>query len=234
MSTRNLSDSVWQRIRAAYYAFGLGRLPFGDRLARAVREWESQRGMGDSPKPKSAWDAQFSAGSWDYLGRLEESSHYAVIVGYMALLKSRTVLDVGCGEGILYERFKAFGYSRYVGMDISDIAVARLNSYSDEKTLWIQGDGDTYEPDGTFDAIVFNESLYYLREPLQALHRYTRSLNPEGVLIVSNYIGSRRAQSILRDLRQAFAVVDETKVTQGAMSWVCVVVRPVQGAAAST
>ena len=64
------------------------------------------------------------------------------------------------------------------------------------------------------------------------MNRYARFLNPEGVLIVSNYTGSRRAQSILRDVRQAFAVVDETKVTQGAMSWVCVVVRPVQGTSA--
>lgn len=233
MSMVNLPDSVWQRIRAAHYAFGLGRLPFGNRLARVVHDWESQRGMGDSPKPKSAWDAQFIAGSWDYLGRLQESSHYAVIVGYLALLKSRTVLDVGCGEGILYERFKPFGYSRYVGIDISDIAVARLQGYTDQKTLFIQGDGDTWEPSGSFDAIVFNESAYYLREPLQALHRYACSLTPEGVLIVSNYTGSRRAQSILRDFRQAFAVVDETMVTQGAMSWVCVVMRPVRGASVS-
>ena len=155
MSTRDLFDFAWQKIRAAHYTFGLRRLPFGEKLARAVHDWERQRCMGDSPKPKSAWDAQFSAGSWDYLGRLQESSHYAVTVGYLALLKSWTVLDVGCGEGILYKRFRPFGYSRYVGMDISDVAVARLKGYSDEKTLFIQGDGDTYEPDGTFDAIVF-------------------------------------------------------------------------------
>lgn len=65
---------AWRRLRAAHYALGLARLPFGGALERAVNEWEIAQGFGDSPKEKSAWDAEYSDGRWSYIGQLHENS----------------------------------------------------------------------------------------------------------------------------------------------------------------
>ena len=55
-----LKHQVWRRARAAYYAFGLARLPLGAALGRSVSAWETAQGFGDNPKAKSTWDAEYS------------------------------------------------------------------------------------------------------------------------------------------------------------------------------
>jgi SAM-dependent methyltransferase len=218
---------AWRRVRAAYYAFGLARLPFGDALGRAVSEWEIAQGFGDSPKAKSTWDAEYGNGRWASMGQQRELARYWTLIGYMhAFRRGGEYLDVGCGDGVLFERFKPLSYQRYVGIDISDVAIDKLRPYNDDRTNFSQADGDVYQPAGRFDIIVFNESLYYLRDPVRSLERYARSLKPGGCIIVSNYTGSRRSLAVLREAKRAFEVIDEAKTTQGATSWVCTVLKP--------
>ncbi|MDF0583211.1 class I SAM-dependent methyltransferase [Bradyrhizobium yuanmingense] len=216
---------AWRRVRAAYYAFGLARLPFGDALGRAVSEWETAQGFGDSPKAKSTWDAEYSDGLWTYMQR--EVARYWTLIGFMdAFRRGGEYLEIGCGDGMLFERFKQLGYERYVGVDISDVAIEKLRLYNDDRTDFSQADGDVYEPDGRFDVIVFNESLFYLRDPVRSLERYAQSLKPGGCIIVSNYTASRRSLAVLREAKRAFEVVDEAKTTQRAMSWLCTALKP--------
>lgn len=217
---------AWRRLRAAYYAFGLARMPFGGALGRAVGAWETAQGFGDSPKAKSIWDAEYGNGSWAYMGRQNELARYWTLIGYMdALRRGGEYLDVGCGDGVLFERFKPLGYQRYVGIDISDVAIGKLQTYSNDRTIFTQADADTYEPIGRFDILVFNESLYYLKDPIGALRRYSRSLKSDGHIIVSTYTTSRRSLAVLREAKQAFDAIDETKTTNGDISWLCTVFR---------
>lgn len=228
---RTIKDHLWQRVRSAYYAFDpLRSLPFGDHLGRAVHAWESGHSFGDSPKSKAAWNNQYERGDWDYLGRLQESSRYSALIGYVTLLRNEgALLDVGCGEGILYERIGHLECS-YVGMDISEVAISRLQArHPDASATFVAADADVYAPTQSFDLIVFNESLYYLRQPLKGLQRYAAAFKPNGVLIVSTYMASRRAKAILRDVKENFVVVDETETIQGSMSWLCTVLKPHSG-----
>lgn len=221
---------VWRRLRAAYYAFGLGRLPFGSALGRAVSKWETAQGFGDSPKDKSRWDAEYRDGRWGYIGQLPENSRYWAIIGYMHAFKaSGEYLDVGCGDGVLFERFKLLGYQRYVGIDISEVAIEKLRHYNDDRTDFVQADGNVHEPAGHFDIIVFNESLYYLRDPIRSLERYAQSLKPGGCIIVSTYTASRRSLAVLRDAKRAFELIDEARTTRGGMSWLCTVFKGQRG-----
>jgi trans-aconitate methyltransferase len=220
---------IWQRVRAGYYAFDFVRsLPFADRLGKAVHGWETSRGYGDSPKAKDGWDAQFSGGQWDYMRK--EETRYAAIIDVIAQFGAAvSILDVGCGEGILFQHVQArtLAYKRYVGVDISDVALAKLAHLNDARHQFVQGDGDTYQPAWRFDVIVFNESLYYLQEPLRALHRYAEALEPGGVILISTYTSSRRALAILRDARKQFTVVDEVQTAQGGVAWFCTTLRAV-------
>lgn len=229
MTTNNmltkLNDMVWQRIRASYYAFDwMRRMPFSGWLGKAVHAWEMEKGYGDSPKEKARWDVQFGAGQWEYM-RNEESRYEMVTAFLRKFSPGGEILDLGCGAGILFSYVKKGDYQRYVGVDISQVAINSISSLNDSRHHFCQGDADVYEPDGKFDAIVLNESLYYLREPVASLHRYAAFLKPSGVFIVSTYSKSRRALAILRDVRREFQVQHEAATSRDDISWFCTVFR---------
>ncbi len=125
------------------------------------------RGKGDIPTSKEVWEKQYSKGQWDYLYQLEELAHYSIILGYIRNLKTGgSILDIGCGKGILQERLALYGYSKYVGIDISDNAIRQASCKANDKTTFIASDATRYSPTEAFDAIVFNEVLYYFDDPL--------------------------------------------------------------------
>jgi 2-polyprenyl-3-methyl-5-hydroxy-6-metoxy-1,4-benzoquinol methylase len=225
---RKLVYRLFQWLHASYYRFAFGRkLPFGRTLEKLVHDWERQRRKGDIPTAREVWDTQYRTNKWSYMERLDELARYAVITGYIAYLKSGgTVLDVGCGEGILFERYQPYGYAKYVGLDISEVALAKLMPKQNAQTVFFQADAETYQPTELYDVIVFNETLYYFHDPFSVIVRYAQALKPEGLLIISTYVASRRAMAILRSLKTRYPVVDETQTRHGAKSWLCTVLKP--------
>ncbi|MFZ4536442.1 class I SAM-dependent methyltransferase [Propionivibrio sp.] len=228
-------DYPFRWLRAIYYVYLFGRtFPFKGQIEKTVHQWEMQQMKGDVPKAREEWDTQFRNRQWVYMEHLDEFSRYAVIAGYIAYLKPwRAVLDVGCGEGVLFERYRPYGYTRYVGIDISQVAIAKLMPQQNTQTAFLQIDAEAYQPEEVFDAIVFNEVHYYFHDPLNTIARYCQALNVGGVLILSTYTASRRALAILRYLKAHYVVVDETMITQGAKSWFCTILKP-SSAPAST
>jgi SAM-dependent methyltransferase len=219
---------MWDHHGAHLDTIGYGRrFPLRSHVERVVRDFEAREAKGDVPKEQAAWDAQYAQGQWDYLTGLGEVAHYAVIIGYGTYLKpGGSVLDVGSGEGVLHTRWQLHGYSRYVGLDISEVAVKKLADRTDDRTEFVAADAENHTPDGQYDVIVFNESLYYFNDPLAALARYTTALAPDGVIIVSMFLNSRRSRAILGAVRREHDIVDTTRTTQGSTSWECVVIRP--------
>ncbi|MCS7038122.1 MAG: class I SAM-dependent methyltransferase [Caldilineales bacterium] len=222
-------NACYRLLHRLYYAGLFGRrLPVADRVAVIVQRWETARRRGDIPQPAAVWDAQYAAGRWDFLAGLDQLARYSVIAGYIHYLKPEAaVLDVGCGEGLLLRSYRPYGYSRYLGVDIAANAVARLSAAADERTHFVCADAETFHPDESFDVIVFNESLYYFREPLTTFARYLDFLNQDGIVIVSTFLGSPRAVSILKRLREKYAVLDEVQIKHNKkLEMVCSVFKP--------
>ena len=145
------------------------------------------------------WDREYSTQRWDYLRQLDQLSHYSVIAGYYYFLRPRgTVLDIGCGEGILQEKLSPYQYARYVGVDISSKAVNQASERRDQKTSFVVADATTFHTDERFDVIIFNECLNYFARPLQSLTRYARLLNKDGVFLASTLPVLRRYERFLR------------------------------------
>ena len=106
-------------------------------------------------------------------------------------------------------------------MDLSAAAQETLSPDQDERTTFICADANTYEPTERFDAIIFNESLYYLDAPTAVMDRCMRALNEDGMIIVSTFAGSHRALAILKSLKARYKLFDETRTAHASKAWIC-------------
>ena len=222
------SADQWVRVvRVLYYQFFFDapRVSSSNRLAARVEAWERQQGRGDVPISKALWEQQYRTGHWDFLRTLGELGRFSLVVGYIHELKPQAaVLDVGCGEGLLFQRLQPRGCARYLGLDISAAAVARACEAGGGP--FICADAEEYVPTDTYDVIVFNESLYYLNKPLETVDRYLTRLAQRGIMIVSTFPTSRRGRSILRALKRSYTLLDETRISHASESWICSVFLP--------
>jgi 2-polyprenyl-3-methyl-5-hydroxy-6-metoxy-1,4-benzoquinol methylase len=185
------------RMRRVAYTYVGSHFGFGNRISKAI------------------WEEQFAGDSWDYLENLDEEAHYASIVKmYEELTIKNSLLDVGCGKGVLFSYLRQkldLSKLNYTGIDIS------ANAVEAARAKWPAGsfrqlDFDKHGIDEKFDVIVFNESLYYFTRPLKILERCTaRNLNPDGAYIVSmcDYVGH---DNIWRQLTKSYRVVKEQQV----------------------
>lgn len=183
-----------------------------------------------NPSQKEIWELQYVKGDWDYLKNLEQLGHYSIIIGYYYELKrGDSILDVGCGEGIIQEKIGEDNYLRYIGIDISDNAIKQAMKKNSDITRFLTSDALSYETNLTFDVIIFNEILYYFsREKItELLKKYDKILDNDGIIIVSMYLNEEN-ELIWKLIQTYFALIDETKITnKNGASWKCKVFRKV-------
>jgi 2-polyprenyl-3-methyl-5-hydroxy-6-metoxy-1,4-benzoquinol methylase len=237
-SYRRMTSAVWQRASRLpskvgyrlYYRYLFGsRMPGVQHAATAIRNWERQEGKGDVPMVKQLWESQYRHGFWNYLSDADEVPRYSVLAGYLTYFRpGGSVLDVGCGAGILQERLGSQHYSKYVGLDVSEAAITQASARADDRTCFIRAEAEGYIPREAFDAIVFNESLYYFESPLDVFERYWRSLQPAGIVVTSLFL-TRRSAAIRRELKSLYPVVQEITLTNKDKTWACTVFSGAQG-----
>jgi predicted TPR repeat methyltransferase len=122
-----------------------------------------------------------------------------------------SMLDLGCGGGQQAEAAKCACFDRYVGVDLSSVAIEtareRMASKRDEFpascAFEVGSVGSYAPPDGErFDVIVFSEVLYYLgtaREGAAEVARSAPWLREGGLLCVS-LKDDGKSHAILREL----------------------------------
>jgi 2-polyprenyl-3-methyl-5-hydroxy-6-metoxy-1,4-benzoquinol methylase len=158
------------------------------------------------------WNDEYARGQWDRLWDIVEAPHNHVIAGYCRHLRSHaSVLDVGCGQGVLHAILRTFGYRRYVGIDISPAAIAHANTSRDRRTSFLATDARRFQTDEQFDLIVLNEILYYFAEPRALVSHLARFLAPDGFIIISmcqwGFREALRQQAMWRDIGLGFGTV---------------------------
>ena len=169
-----LFDKIKNKFRRLLYTGVLSKLGFGNRVS------------------KSIWEKQFGGKDWDYLYAEAEKDHYLAIVDLFKKYGSGKILDVGCGQGVLYHYFKAEAAPlNYLGIDISGNAVEKART-SFPEVNFKQLDFDYQRLEGKFDVIIFNETLYYFNRPLSIIQKcINENLSNGGYFIISmcDYIG---------------------------------------------
>jgi trans-aconitate methyltransferase len=166
--------------------------------------------MAKNASTADGWDEEYRAGRWSFLRDLPESGRYGIIGMWLSLTETLdSVLDLGCGEGLLYERLQPMGIRRYVGVDLAPAALNIANVDPDLASLRA-GDLHTFTPQEgeTFSAIVFNEVLHFSDDPAAAVARYVPFLAPGGVIAVSMYSPKRLESGANRLISRLWEATD--------------------------
>lgn len=183
---------------------------------------------GYRPQQVSAetWDREYRDGQWEYLRKMDSLAGLVSILGYCQFLNPISILDAGCGEGLLAEKLKILPYKSYLGMDVSKEAIAiATNRLGDDRSRFTVADAWAFETDERFDVIVFNQSLYYLTDPAGILKKYRAMLNPGGRIIVS-MVDNARTRSVWRLIDPVFGIEDAMTTMQGKGTVVTKVMQP--------
>jgi 2-polyprenyl-3-methyl-5-hydroxy-6-metoxy-1,4-benzoquinol methylase len=182
-----------------------------------IRDWHKSPGR---------WDYKYTHGEWDYwqtdfieLGR-------NAMIG--TLLKKHfgdraetpRILDVGCGYGMQLEHLPRKWEAHYTGIDFSPAAIERAKAkhrrFQHATFLNISVEAYTPpSPTARFDAIVFNEVLYYvnLTDTLPRFASYLAS--PHGLVVASTYAQGRTKNDYLYPrMLQYYTLVDQVAMTR--------------------
>lgn len=172
------------------------------------------------------WDDRWSDPAFYGEYRLDELAHYSVLAGYVKALKGgAALLDVGCGDGVFRTHLHADSFSRYVGIDFPE-AVARANSRADSRTSFSAADMRAFTSAERFGVIVFNESLYYVDDPIGELRRYTGFLEKNGLFLVSMH-RKPKSERIWSDIAGAFELLDRVTIANRAgVEWILGAFKP--------
>jgi len=99
-------------------------------------------------------------------------------------LTGRRVLDLGCFSGNPLSVWLAENAGEYLGVDLSDSAVAELNDKLAHLPHAQAVAGDILDGDyGTFDVIYARSVLHHFQDPVILAAAITQLLNPGGVLV---------------------------------------------------
>lgn len=184
------------------------------------------------------WDEQYIDGTWDYLCQPDEGARYSIICGFLRrYVPDGKILDLGCGAGGLWDYLTAQERKQYAGIDFSDEAVKLAFKKSSE--AFSVADIRDYIPDKNYDAIIFNEVLYYLPQALNTVKRYSEYLTPGGIVVVSMFsypdIFDNEYKIVARTLKElknedSFLILDKLSLiseTRWKRKWFLVALRKI-------
>ena len=186
-----------------------------------VQRWFLRKDGDFQPEPAAKWDDLYEKGAYDKLLDSSQMHHHRVLASLIAERSANPrVLEIGCGEGAFYQVLRLLRRSRYLGTDISPVAIARARArfaadLEPGRVEFEATDGITFATDEKFDAIVMADCIEYLGTVDEILARYGPLLAPGGVLAVTQWM-SPRALGIWRQIKAKTTVLDEAVVN---VSW---------------
>ncbi|MBO9710453.1 MAG: heme-binding protein [Caulobacter sp.] len=206
-------------------------------LASLDRPWVGELFMRKRNKPIVAapvekWDREYQEGLYDRLARSEQRHHHRLLAAMIAdRWPNPRVLEIGAGEGVLFEAFRAHAPARYVGVDFSAPAVEKgLERLAAERATGqvelLLGDGRTFRTDETFDVVVFSECIEHLGEVEDLVAHYAPNLKSGGGVGLTMWLALKPLR-LWHRLKRLGQVLDEAAInTPWGGGWLVSVVRP--------
>ena len=165
--------------------------------------------------------------SWQRLRGGNEAARYEAVGNVTRALCPRNgfVLDIGCSQGILQEGLR---YGRYLGVDNCEQSITLARSKCDRWTQFVCADGSGFVADQPPDAVVMNEVIYYLPDPISAVDHHARQLAPGGVLIISIYARTWSSRRLLRAIAARLELLESNLIRSGHLAWTVAAYRPLR------
>jgi 2-polyprenyl-3-methyl-5-hydroxy-6-metoxy-1,4-benzoquinol methylase len=166
--------------------------------------------------------------SWQRLRVRSEAARYgAVRTVTERYAHDGFVLDIGCSQGILQEGLR---YGRYLGVDSCEQSIRLAQPKCDRWTQFVCADGSSFVADQPPDAVVINEVLYYLPDPVAAVQHHARRLAPGGVVIISIYARTWSSRRLLRAIGARLDLLESHVIRSGHLAWTVAAYRPLSSA----
>jgi uncharacterized protein GlcG (DUF336 family) len=189
------------------------------------------------PAPVEKWDREYREGVYDRLARSDQRHHHRLLAAMIAdRWPQPRVLEIGAGEGVLFEALRAHAPARYVGVDFSapavDKGLARLTAERESGVVDLRlGDGRDFRTDETFDVVVFSECIEHLGEVEDLVAHYAPNLKPDGAVGLTMWLALKPLR-LWHWLKALGPVVDEAVInTPWGGGWLVAVVGPLRAAA---
>jgi 2-polyprenyl-3-methyl-5-hydroxy-6-metoxy-1,4-benzoquinol methylase len=165
--------------------------------------------------------------SWQRLRGIHEAARYQAVRSVTERYAGNGfVLDVGCSQGILQEGLR---YRRYLGVDNFERSIALAKPKSDSRTQFVCADGSNFVADERPNAVVMNEVIYYLPDPVAAVEHHARQLAHGGVMIISIYARTWSSRRLLRAIGARLEMIESHVIRSGHLAWTVAVYRPSTG-----
>ena len=138
------------------------------------------------------WEKEYRENKWHFAENSADDCIYPNLEKYA---RNGSILDLGCGSGNTGNELAESAYSSYLGIDISEEALAKAVKRSESngrshKNKFVRSDFLGFQTNEKFDVILFRESLYHvpLEKIKNLLDNLSAHLKPNGVFIVRLYI----------------------------------------------
>lgn len=174
----------------------------------------------------AVWEQRWASGYGAVEGSEEE--RYGALLSLMCRYGGDgPILDAGCGDGVLEQRFRTVSPVRVVGIDYSREAIERAQARHVPDCSFAPADYREFAPAERFPLIVLNEALYYVDDPFGVLRSLSRWLASDGVFLVSMFdtLVTRRIWKVLASTHETLHDVEVRRQTTG-RRWRIRVLRP--------
>ena len=190
LDPRRLSKGVAVRARAAGIRLGIARYKPIDTAST------------------EQWTEEYGSTELDFYGDLRQLARYSILLGYVNRIGAdRSVLDFGCGAGVLAQRAQPLSFGRWVGVDHAATAIDKARAEVTDPRVEFLVALEPPEDLGPFDIVICNEVINCLPDPGAFLDGLERHLAPDGDLLVSLW-RHPLAVGLHRMLDERFDLVD--------------------------
>ena len=185
---------------------------------------------------KASWEAAYRQGVWESLSSDAEYAHNLLVGGLICRhAKPFSLLDVGCGSGVILRYLDLASVTQYTGVDLAQAALDRVDPKRPQDRH-ICSSLEEFNPCDKWDIVLFNEVLYYTHDPVAQLHRFEKCLRPGGHFVVSMHKKAspfaynnrciRRVRAYFR--RACYSVIDAVEICNitSAARWQVFLVQP--------
>lgn len=130
------------------------------------------------------------APEWD-AGTEPNKEIIGIILDYAGIDEGVSVLDVGCGTGVLIPEYLERNVSRIIGIDISEkmIEIAK-GKFTDPRVSFVCADAETASFDEKFDRCVIYNAFPHFPDPYALIKNLAVYIKPGGSLTIAH--GSSR------------------------------------------